>query len=196
MSKYLLIGIIAVTIVVGLASGYYFFNWKSNGGPAAIIPSSLIKKEVVTGDSNYEDESGFSFDYPKGVKVSDITPESDDYYSKLSLTKGNGKLLITVKDISAKTPDVWLKEEGYEGATLTGATSLGGISAKQYYSGDNFITIAIDQGIAYSIVGLKDGGYWEDVQGVLVSSFVFAGNKPATSGGGDNTIYENEEVVE
>lgn len=195
MSKYLLIGIIVITILVGLASGYYFFSWKKSGGASSIIPGSLTGKDEASADLTYEDESGFSFQYPKGIKVSDITPEDDQYYTKLSLTKGNEKLIISIMDTTSKTVETWLKGEGFGDYSIAGATTFGGISAKQYYSGGEFVSLAIDQGIVYSIVGPKDGGFWEDSQNVILGSFAFAGTKPAT-GVGDDTIYESEEVIE
>lgn len=142
--------------------------------------------EKPTGDLLYEDESGFSFKYPKNLEVSDITPNDPDYYTRLSLKNLQGEIIIDVKDTKYKT-----LEEIVTG-TLSGATSLGGISAKQFIKEDSFITVALDQDISYLIEGPRDD-FWQEVQNIVVSSFSF-GQKAQTPASG-NTIYE-EEVVE
>lgn len=208
MSKRTLIatGIIAVVIVGGLVWALLTKNQgpKSLLGPTATAPKTEGATEK---EKTYTDTSGFSFKHPESIAVADKTPNDDTYYTLLSLesktskdlpAQAGGPLTITIKDTSFKTVDEWLTKDpaAPKGATLNGATSLGGISAKQYtQSGKNW-TVAIDGGILYYIQGPKDGSYWDKVQDLAASSFTIA--KPqATSGGTDSgVIYEGEEVIE
>jgi len=159
---------------------------------------SAVTKETVAGDLEYHDASGFSFKYPKSLKVEDITPSDSAYYSQLSLTKSGSKLTVTVKDESAKSVDELMKSnDNYKNAVLSGAITLAGISAKQYTLDGKLVTIALKDGILYLLEGDKDGGFWEDTQGVVASSFNF-GQKDSgeTTSSDSNTTYEPEEVVE
>lgn len=205
MSKKTLI-IIAVlaVLVIGGVTGYFVLGSKTSSGGTrerslSLLPKTSDDKEEVNADTLYEDSAGFSFMYPKDIKVTDVTPEEDEYYTQLNLTKGNEKIVMTAKDTSAKNADDWLKSDTtYAGASLVGASTLAGISAKQYSKGESLITIAVDQGVVYLIEGKKDGAYWEDVQRAIISSFKFAGTAPASapSSGGSDIVYEEEEVIE
>ncbi|MBI3282447.1 hypothetical protein HYZ70_00010 [Candidatus Curtissbacteria bacterium] len=194
MSNRIVLILIAIILVAGgLIGGYLVVVSKSKTSSIPSLPS--ITKEEVSPDLTYTDESGFSFKYPKGIKVSDVTPQDDSYYTVLSLVKGGQTLTITAKDTSAKTPDGWLGQDPtYRGATLAGATTLGGISAKEYAYGEKLLTVAVDKGVVYLIEGPKDSGFWEDTQNLITSNFIFAGSVAQT--GEDNTIYEEEEVVQ
>ena len=173
-----------VFLVLGGVGGYLVVSLRKQRTQELPPASGEV---IIKGDLTYKDESGFSFGYPKGIKVSDVTPADEEYYSQLKLSKGDEFLTISVKD--AKT-------SGYENSSLVGAVSLAGMPAKQYAQGGKLITVAIDSGVVYLIEGLKDGDYWEDVQNTVALSFTLA-EKTSTSGSGDeNTIYEEEEVVE
>lgn len=206
MSKkvFVLIAILAI-LVIGGTAGYFVLSPRSKGqsGESGKRSLSLLpktsKKEEVNADTLYEDSAGFSFKHPKDIKVADVTPGDDAYYTQLNLAKGNEKIVLTAKDTSAKDVDSWLKTDStYSGASLVGATSLGGVSAKQYAKGETLITVAIDQGVVYLIGGPKDGAFWEDVQGALVSSFKFSGtaSSGSASSGSSGAVVEEEEVVE
>ncbi len=199
MSKKIII-LVSVCVLLLAAGGGYLIVSSKNKSSSRSHPEteSIITKEAALGDLEYDDASGFSFMYPKSLRVEDITPSDDSYYSKVALTKSGSKLTITVKDESAKTVDEFLKSaEYYKDAVLSGATSLAGISAKEYALDGKLITIALKDGILYLVEGNKDTGFWEDTQGIVVSTFSF-GLKSSGSATSDdsNTTYEPEEVVE
>jgi hypothetical protein len=136
--------------------------------------------------------------YPKGIEVSDETPDDETYYTLLVLSRGDKKLTISAQDTKeTKVENFISKSETYKDAVLYGATTLGGLSAKQYNLGDNLLTIVIDKGVLYLIEGPKDGDFWEKTQMVVVESFAFAGTQKNSSGSAvEDVIYEEEEVVE
>ncbi|MDO8503398.1 MAG: hypothetical protein Q7S60_01780 [bacterium] len=203
MSKRTLIatGIIAVIIVGGLVWALL----TKNQGPRSLLgPTGTTTKTkgAAEKEETYTDTSGFSFKHPESIVVADKTPNGDAYYTLLSLTseaKKDGSLTITIMDTNFKTLDDWLAKDSTapSGATLAGAISLGGISAKQYTKSGKLWTIAIDKGILYLIEGPKDGDYWDKVQDLAASSFTTAKPEASKSAPSDSgAIYEEEEVIE
>lgn len=191
MSKKIVIVLAAIVVIVaGVGGGYYVMSFRNqnSGNPASKLsipvplPVSEEKNEV------YKDSSGFSFAYPSGIKVNDVTP--DNYYSLLTLEKGREAIKITVKD--GKASDI-----SFSNGELIGAVTLGGIPAKQYKSGNSLITAALDSGIVYIIEGPKDGSFWENAQNTIVSSFAFSNASAAGSGTNESIddVSMEEEVV-
>ena len=197
MSKKVIVLISLFVLLLAVGGGYLIVSLKSKSGSSSVpVTGSLTTKEIASADLDYSDASGFSFKYPKSLRVDDITPSDDSYYSKVSLTKSGSKLTVTLKDETAKTVDEFLKSDDYyKNATLSGATTLAGISAKEYALDGKLMTIALKDGILYLVEGNKDGGFWEDTQGIVVSTFSF-GLKSSGSASDANTTYEPEEVVE
>lgn len=194
---------VIVLIVAGLGvGGFLLINSKKTSKQSVgetignIVPSFL---EKAGPDKEYQDEAGFSFFYPEGAKVEDVTPEDDDsYYSLLELSYKGSEIKITVTDTLFKKTDEWAKASSSpKGLELVGATSLGKVPANQYKLAGVLYTVAIDQGVIYVIEGPKDGGFVEETQNVVVSSFTFA-DQPKTQTGNSNSniVYEEEEVVE
>ena len=197
MNKKVIVLISVTVLILAGVGGYLFvsFKNKSNTSPSPITEDTTVK-EVATADLDYADSSGFSFSYPKSLRVEDITPSDDSYYSKLTLTKSGGKITVTVKDETAKNVDEFLSSDDYyKNAAISGATTLAGIPAKQYQIDGKLMTIALKDGILYLVEGNKDGDFWEGAQGVVVSTFAF-GQKSSESSSDANTTYEPEEVVE
>lgn len=199
MNKKIILLISICVLVIAAGSGYLIVSSrnKSNFQPVTET-ESIIPQETVLGDLEYSDTSGFSFKYPKSLRVEDITPSDDSYYSKIALTKFGEKLTVTVKDETAKTVDEFLSSDDYyKNTVLSGATTLAEIPAKGYLLDGKLITIALKDGILYLVEGNKDAGFWEDTQTVVVSTFSFGLKSTGSSSSGDNnTTYEAEEVVE
>lgn len=199
MSKKIIVLVSVCVLLLAAGGGYLIVSSKNKSSSSSVpVSESSTTQETAAADLDYSDASGFSFKYPKSLRVDDVTPSDDSYYSKVSLTKSGSKLTVTVKDEGAKTVDEFLSSDDYyKSATLSGATTLAGISAKEYLLDGKLITIALKDGILYLVEGSKDGGFWEDTQGIVVSTFSF-GLKSSGSATSDdsNTTYEPEEVVE
>jgi hypothetical protein len=197
MNKKLIILISVLVLLLATGGGYLIVSLKNKTNISPTPSSeSATAKEVASPDLDYSDASGFSFSYPKSLRVEDVTPSDDSYYSKLTLTKSGGKLTITVKDETEKTIDGFLSSDDYyKNAAISGATTLAGIPAKEYGLDGKKITVALKDGILYLVEGNKDGDFWEGAQGIVVSTFSF-GQKSSESSSDANTTYEPEEVVE
>lgn len=201
MSKKLII-VIGIAVILLLAVGGWVFYSRSGGtkSPVDKVAQKLLPK--IQGEKTYEDESGFSFKYPKNTDVADKTPDDTDYYSLLELTSkdAGGKLTIAVSDTDFEKVSEWAKKK-LVGATLTGAATLGGISASQYEvtkSGNKLqVTAAIKDGVLYEITSPADNGFWQALADLIISTFTSVQTSQAPSGSsGEDIIYEEEEVVE
>lgn len=197
MSKrYIVIASVLLVVFLGLVGGYIVFSRANTTDSSQSSISDLTSNlgsdsgsKFNETQNSYEDDSGYSFSYPQSLKVNDVTPEDDNYYSALELTKGGDSIKI---DITDGNVDPYKKDKS---ASLTGSTTLGGITANQYSKEKRLVTVAIDQGVLYVISGPMDSGFWEDAQSKIISSFKFAGQTTTTQSSDSNTIYE-EEVVE
>ena len=193
MSKrILIIGTVLLVVVLGLVGGYFVF---SNRSADTEFPSLTDSGSPLTtaqkfdeDQETYEDASGYSFSYPQSITVKDVTPDDENYYSALELSKSGQTIKI---DITGGNIDPY---KSYKSARLTGSTTLGGITANQYTLNNRLVTVAIDQGVLYVIDGPGDGGFWEDAQSKVISSFKFAGQTTTTGGSDSNTVYEEETV--
>ena len=199
--KWVFIGVGALVILLGLVMTFFIVYGpkKKVTRPSALTTFLPGKIETVSGDLVYEDASGFSFKYPKDIKVSDITPDEENYYTQLSLEKSGQKMKVSMLDTTHQSLDEWLAQdsEAPKGATLIGAVSLDGVSARQYSFETKLLTAAIDQEVLYLIESPEDELYWDKVHELFVSSFAFAEPEPAAGGAsGGNVIYEAEEVIE
>lgn len=188
--------VFAASILVGGVIAYFYMNSNKNSTKvpsyiqnAAPDLSNTLSFVKPTADLTYKDDSGFSFSYPKSVKVSDVTPNDTTYYTKLNLAKDSTNLTVSVFDTTALTIDDFVKNSSaYQNATLFGAATLSGMSAKQYSLDGKIITIALDQSVIYLFEGPKDNGFWEETQNIIISSFALA----KTS----STVEEQEIVVQ
>jgi hypothetical protein len=148
----------------------------------AKVPETFLKAQSqAKADTTYTDPSGFSFQYPNDIQVTDTTPSDPQFYTQLTLSKDANSILIVVRD-SPKTqtyPD------------LAGATTLGGLAAKQYIVADRLITIAYDQGVLYTVDAPSKDIYMNQAYDLIVSTFAFAGQSSASS---TDAIYEEETV--
>lgn len=199
----LIILVVLGIVILGGATSYFLFKSKTGSQVKNTGQPDTSEKSTET-TLVYKDNAGFSFEYPKSIKVKDITPNDDFSYSVLSLTKTGGEIKITVIDTTAKTADEWIKStSGVKGASLVGATTLAGLSAKQYSIDSKLLTVAADNGILYLVEGPKDAGYWEDAQNKIASTFSLTGSLSTNSGASSSSdapssgdVVEEEEVVQ
>lgn len=205
MSKRLLLGILPAVILIGLGGFVLFSRLQTSNSP--LVPNPTEQKVEIKGDNTYTDESEFYFKYPDKIDVQDVTPDEEVYYSKLNLTSSvkEGVLTITVKDTPSSTLDEWFNQESSapKAAKVSGATELAGLSAKQYEFSKGpekfLLTLVVNRGIAYSIEGPQDSGFWEETHNLIADSLVIG--KPSVSNSssnnaGTNIIYEEDEIVE
>lgn len=199
--KYIFVSLVIVLIAVG-AVGYKLF-YKGSGSEDQNLPSYLSEptalKEKVEADVTYEDAAGFSFAHPTDITVKDITPEDDEtYYSSLTLARSGGEMNIFMRDTKYDDIEEFIDKDSVipQGAGQVGATKLSNIEAYQYTASGRLYTVAMDRGVLFFFESQEDGGFWEDVHNLAVSTFIFAGQQKSSAGSGTNVIYEAEEVIQ
>src|SRR4030042_2254068 len=121
---------IFVTLILILTIGGFLLLIRSRSSspnqPIITLPFTQPKQTgKPTLDASYTDQSGFSFKYPSTMKVSDITPSDETYYTLLTIGENSDNALkITVRDDPNYQPPA--------GSSLIGATTLATLPAKQY----------------------------------------------------------------
>ena len=205
--KVLIIGGVALAVIVAISS---FIIIKPKNKVTSDISSgseqvaSAFSEEEATADILYEDASGFSLKHPASITIEDITPEEEEspFYTLLNLKRESEGITIAMKDTDYETVEDMMKEDPDtpKDASLIGATSMAGIAVSQYaytFEGrETLLSAAIDKGVVYLIEGPKDDSFWEKTHNLVISTLAFAGTKPQASSGGENVIYEAEEVIE
>lgn len=194
MGKQKKIVILGVLGVLGVLGGLGILVVKRK--QASITPSPLVNPTPVPEEkmATYNDEAGFSFEYPEGLKIEDISGVND--YSVLDITSPDeeGKMAIRVVDTKLKEAT---------GGGESREVDLGGMAGKQFQLENprRLVTEAIDKGVLFhfeSPLGTA-GAYWNKIHNTIVSSFELTEQKASTGAGTSGrgeTIYEEEEVVE
>lgn len=159
--------------------------------------------QTSVSSQKYEDSSGFSFNYPTGLKVYEESSNlTAAYYAYLTLESNATYGYFTASDTAYKSVDEYVfKDSKIKGAELVGATSIDGISAKQYQKDGNMFTVAYDLGVLYILQTPVDKGFWEQSHDQIIESFAFLNLNPTpapvvNNPAGGQVIYEPEVVVQ
>ena len=191
----ILVGLIAMGVKIGQKP-------KTTSGPVVTPTPIRIEAENKT----YQDEAGFSFEYPTGLEIKDVSG-NQDVYSILEITAPdkNEKMIIRVVDTKYKTIAEWLKSQNQSGNPVARDFEIGGMTGQQIQLENprRLVSLVIDKGVMYyfeSPLSAEEGQYWNMVHNTIALSFSLGETKPQTgsqtTGGGDNTVYEEGEVVE
>ena len=211
MKKVLIIGIFLSVVVGGIIGIRQAFKTADNTGttsPLSNSSESSIKGVETTelkptGTSKlqtFTDPSGFSFSYPETVMVAQAKANPELDYAKLEISSAThpGSVSILATTSSLQSIASWKK-----GEKLT-TLKLADLDARQYDTGSELITGAVDQGVLFTITTSykTDKTFWQGVHSGIVASFAFApppssgSNSVSVQGGEGDVIFEGEEVVE
>lgn len=190
-SSYLKYIIIAFVVLLLGTGGVYLAQKKSTviSPGESVSPTPAPKVELAT----WNDESGFSFQYPKNLSVNKHE-EDNENYAHVELTNADhpGKIIVWVKD----APKIWPPTGG---TTLD--TMLGGLAAKKILTAApvRMLTVGtVSEGLLFSVEAtLTDSEYWTGVHDTITNSFTFTQDTSAPAAGqssGDSV--DEEEVVE
>lgn len=203
-------GIIGIAVLI---LGWFFAFGKKESGVVSPLSNEINQQPAGSQAEaenlvKYEDEAGFTFEYPESLAVKDITPEDNLTYSELEIISGDhaGKIIVRVKDaVKCTTVKCFLSENsGGEARDI----SLAGMAGKQVRSDEPAIlqTVVIEDGVEYLIespLAEPDSVFWNKVHNDIVFSFALnetaatgANAQAETSSGGGESIIEEEEVIE
>lgn len=211
--KKIIVGFILVLAVAG-AGGWYFLNGKQIVNPLGkTAPKSTIAEatSVPVELTTWKDPLGFTFDYPKNMKVNQHDEDKDNYaHVELTSPAAEGNIVVWAKDNTYSTLDEWLKGD----KTVRGGspidTNWGGEKAKKVViTGDNprVVIATFFDDLLYIIEknGDKDGKLDASFN-AIVASYSFS-SKPeavkntrsdsgAPPAADDSEFAGDEEVVE
>lgn len=199
------ITVIIVTVILGIF--LYVKSSVKTDMTVSVSPTPGIPEELIL----WNDQSGFSFQYPKSLELNPHEEDKENY-ANLELTSAthSGSLIIWAKDTTAEDIDDWIKKEKINGEI---DSTLGGESAKKIIKGEEIkkvIIATIYNGYLYEIeANLNTPVYWNQVFSKVTSTFRFIEPQKSRSKNNipvqedtsestydDPTISGDEEVIE
>lgn len=199
---------IILGLTVGLLTGLLLFSlqyFKSAKKTAVTEKIESAPAVVVEEKTTWDDQSGFTFDYPKSITLNPHK-EDNDNYAHLELTSAthSGSLVVWAKDTTAETLNDWVRINNIKNAI---DTTIGGEPARKILGGDEakkVTLVAIHNGYLYQVdANLIDEDYWNKILDTVSNSFKFKSTEAKDSGNSsvqDNSDNSNsadgEEVIE
>ncbi len=176
--------------------------------------SPLSEKKVVQKNTSaegklqtYSDPSGFTFQYPEGITVTDKNSPDSPFYSLLEMSeKGKPeKITFKVEDSDLITVDDWFKEN--KKSSVFGEVKkikLADLDARQFEANNMMNTIALDQAVLFTVsTNTKKESMLSKTYNTIIASFKLIAPSSSTqnssSGPSDyssDVIDEGEEVIE
>jgi hypothetical protein len=203
MKKRVIILILVVLVTVCIGVGFVIS--RKNG--KTILESSqrpLSPTPVVIKRTVWDDPAGFTFTYDSSMSVNPHS-EDNENYSHVELTKKNspGSIIVWASDTTAQTIGNWVKgQKKYVGAAIIDTTFGGqpGAKTKMKDLPGNATVGALYDGLVFYIeLNSSDSSALADEYEQIVSSFTFkplADENQSTSGSGDESSYDEEEIVQ
>jgi len=210
MNKKVAVGVIAIVVVI------IFFMVRASHRPneqTTPLPDTQ-QEQTTNGDQTvpsdlktYSDPSGFKFNYPVDLTVNSKKETDQSIYSSLEITssKKQGDISIKIIETSITKIDDWFKQKKIKTSDLK-TVKLADLEAKQAQINGELITAAIDQGALIVITAnyQMDKDFWLKANEKVIGSFAFVNpassqtsdTSDSSSGGGDDVIFEGEEIVE
>lgn len=177
------------------------------------LPSPQNKPKALNVESpkkvmpleNYSDPSGFVFQHPATLSVSQVTPLANSYYANVEASVPGQlvKASVIIESTIVKSLADF-KKTNIQIPKNSVSTKLADLDAIEYDTATNHITQAIDEGVLITVsTPLADKSFWEPIHRTIISTFKFSepsqsdttGNSTGGTGG-DDIIFEGEETVE
>ncbi len=160
------------------------------------IPSSTLDNNLST----YTDASGFTFQYPHEVLVNKKDLSNSLLYSSVELTATGSAETITIKaeESSINTVDDWFK--GNKKTSVFGEIKkikLADLDARQFEANNAKTTIALDQGVLFTIAtNAKKNSEIAKGYETVIGSFVFVQPSHSAQNSSQNQSDTSSDVVE
>lgn len=206
MSKKLLVLCLIFVFLILLGVAFLLYSQKRQ---TLVNPFSSPGKKVILPEGKqggllfYEDEAGFSFQYPPELGIIEKEVNDPNVYSSLELLakrRVGEKLVVRISDTNSSTVEKWLEKNPQEGKILNSVEfTLFGMKGKSLRSAapaKNLILV-IESGILYLLSAPSDGDFWDESLQTIASSFKLTEEKTTSPvGGGASIIEEEEEVIQ
>lgn len=208
-TKTLIAALVVVVLLAG--TGLYIFTQPKNLTPLT-EPTSQTPKDTKPSETSitYSDPSGFSFDYPDNLSISNLNSGESadpDSYANLQLFSKDvsGSLNLKISDTKLKTLNEWIKSNNISDSNKPIEKKLGELSALEVKTNDRIMLAALDKGILFTVEVPKiEENFWNPVYDKITSGFTFAQpevavastNSNASVTSGEEVQFEGEEVIE
>lgn len=204
MSKKVVILVVFLVLVLFLGGSFVFIKNNRLGSLANPTSEAGLPVTEKAGNLIYEDEAGFSFQYPNTLGVVETDVNDPSVYSSLELSSKKfpgEKIIVKIMDTSVSTVDQWLKKNPQTGVVGNSSPiTLAGINGQQlnFNNPAKNVILVIDSGILYELEAPSGNSFWDESFKTITSTFAFTSDKTTTSGsnGGSSVIDEGEETVE
>lgn len=203
--KYLLV--VLIVIILGFLGGAIFFVVK-NSEVAEVIPTvtpTPPEEELAT----YEDQSEFSFQYPKSLNLNPHDEDRENYaHVELTSPSHAGNIILWTKDTTSTSLENWVKDNKVAGSL---DSTLGEEIAKKVLineGGQKITLTTIRNGYLYQIeASLTDFDFWNKIFEIVSSTYKFVPGQNAQEDTAtsqvkpeqefeEDVIFEGEEVIE
>ena len=192
--------IFAIVIAGGFSAALIITILLTQKPKNPISPATGVINNAPTTDSSlpaqlktYTNPSGFSFQYPKSLLLTEKKINDQSIYAWVELTHPQKKGIVSIKLESSDLAKI----DDWVGAGKIKKVKLADLEGREFTDGSQTVTLALDQGgILISITT----DLLLPVHQQIVSSFVFTQPPQptinTTGGGGEDIIFEGEEVIQ
>lgn len=167
--------------------------------PFAPLTSNLTPVRQEEKLKIYNDEAGFSFNYSESFSVAEVKNQDENTYSALEIyssKKPEQKMTINVLDTQFSNTEEWLVKNKKAGWQVS-ETVLSGMNGKLIHTSEQVMTVAISKGIIFLLESPSDSeGFWESQHKIIGESFSVQWPAETKTGGADQTIIFEEEIIE
>jgi len=189
--------VILLLLLTGL--GVYFIATNSKEKIVEPVLETSVEKEEITpatSTKNYENLSGFTFDYSEDLEIIENEDLDETVYTDLA---ASGSISLRIEDSKQKNISGWFKEnpDASKSADLF-ETKLAEMNASEIYGQNELTLIVLDQGVLYQIsVAFEDNKkYWQTAYDQIKSSFAFFTPQTTTSSSEISESSVSDDVLE
>lgn len=192
-----------VLVIVG--SWWMLFAKKSGDLSAPQTDGQIklsAKKDILASKTltTYEDSTGFSFDYPDNLSLTNNQPKNERVYADVNLSSKDtdGSLSLIISQTSFTKLEDWVEANKGESKELKDI-NLGTLKGKEIVGPDRLLLGAIDQEVLFTmeIKFNQEKDFWTDAYNQVIKSFTFinTSGSTATTNASSDVTFEGEEVV-
>ena len=150
------------------------------------MPSKTVKP--------YTDPSGFSFNYPDNLSLTNNEATSSSTYADIQLTGSRleGSLNLKITDSKFASLAEWLKSNSFSNPK---EVKLGNLKALEVATNQKLVLGALDSGVFFYIeIPMTDKSFWMEVYNKVLADFSFSPGSVNTAT--SDVTFESEEIVE
>ncbi len=198
--KTIFLAVLTTILIIAIVK-IALFSSPSRSPSASLNNQAAVFKPTLSETLKaYSDPSGFTFNYPDNLSLTN-NEVTDASYAEVQLSaKGvEGSLILKVTDSKFLSTDQWVKSiKDLEGQPKE--VKLGSLRALEIKTAGKIKLASVDQGVTFSIdLSNSQNDFWMKAYNKILAEFTFA--QPAqdsvsSSDGSSDVSFEGEEVVE